>query len=128
VLPPVWNVSPRNPRFVGRDATLVHLRERLQSGRAAVAQALHGMGGVGKTQVAIEYAYRYAGAYDVVWWVSAAKTGLIGEQYTALAVELGLIPPRADTASAIGALRAYLRGHSRWLLLLDSAESPRELR
>ncbi|MGH3812450.1 MAG: FxSxx-COOH system tetratricopeptide repeat protein [Pseudonocardiaceae bacterium] len=61
------------------------------------------------------------------WWVSAEEIGLIGEQYAALAVELDLIPPRADTASAVGALRAYLRGHSRWLLLLDNAESPREL-
>jgi hypothetical protein len=128
VLPPVWNVGPRNPGFVGRDPALMRLRERLRSGGTAVVQALHGMGGVGKTQVAIEYAHRYAGAYDLVWWVSAEEAGLIGEQYTALATELDLIPPRVDTASAVGALRTYLRGHSRWLLLLDNAESPRQLR
>ena len=128
VLPAVWNVGPRNPGFVGRDATLVHLRERLRSGGTAVVQALHGMGGVGKTQVALEYAHRYAGAYDLVWWISAEQTSLLGEQYTALATELGLTPPRADTASAAGALRAYLRCHSRWLLLFDNAESPRHLR
>ncbi len=127
-LPGVWNVGPRNPGFVGRDATLTHLRERLRSGGTAVVQALHGMGGVGKTQVVIEYAHRYAADYDVVWWVSAEETGLIGEQYAALAVELGLVLPRADTASAVRALRGYLRDHSRWLLLLDNAESPGDLR
>lgn len=127
-LPAVWNVGPRNPGFVGRDATLGQLRERLRSGGTAVVQALHGMGGVGKTQLAIEYAHRYAGAYDVVWWVSAEETGLIGEQYATLAAELGLAPPHPDTASAIGALRAYFRSHSRWLLVLDNAESPRDLR
>ncbi len=128
MLPAVWNVSPRNPGFVGRDATLVGVRERLRSGGTAVVQVLHGVGGVGKTQMAIEYAYRYAGAYDVVWWVSAEETGLIGAQYAALAVELELAPPRADTASAVGALRAYLRSHGRWLLVLDNAESSRDLR
>jgi DNA-binding SARP family transcriptional activator len=127
-LPAVWNVGPRNPGFVGRDSTLTHLRERLQSGGTAVVQALHGVGGVGKTQVAIEYAHRHAEDYDVVWWVSAEETGLIGEQYAALAAELDLIPPRADTASAVGALRGYLRGHRRWLLVLDNAESPADLR
>jgi tetratricopeptide repeat protein len=49
-------------------------------------------------------------------------------QYAALAVELDLSPPRADTASAVGALHAYLRSHSRWLLVLDNAESSRDLR
>jgi TIR domain-containing protein/tetratricopeptide repeat protein/NB-ARC domain-containing protein len=128
MLPPVWNVGPRNPGFVGRDATLVRLRERIRSAGMAVVQALHGMGGVGKTQVAIEYAHRYAGSYDVVWWVGAEETNLIGEQYAALAAELGLIPPRADNASAVGALRTYLRGHSRWLMVLDNAESAYDLR
>jgi TIR domain/Tetratricopeptide repeat/NB-ARC domain len=129
IFPPVWNVGPRNPGFTGRDAILAQLREHLrQDGGTAVVQALHGMGGVGKTQVAIEYAHRYAGDYDLVWWISAERTGLIGEQYAALAAELNLIPLRADTVSAVRVLRAYLRGHSRWLLLLDNAESPRDLR
>jgi DNA-binding SARP family transcriptional activator/tetratricopeptide (TPR) repeat protein len=127
-LPGAWNVGPRNPGFVGRDDLLGHVRKRLRSGGTAVVQALHGLGGVGKTQVAIEYAHRYAADYDVVWWVSAEEAGLIGEQYAALAVELGLTPPQADTVSAVGALRSYLREHSRWLLLLDNAKSTADLR
>jgi hypothetical protein len=61
-LPAVWNVGPRNPAFVGRDAALTAVNERLRSGGSAVVQALHGLGGVGKTQLAIEYAHRYADA------------------------------------------------------------------
>ena len=64
---------------------LAAVHERLRSGGAAVVQALHGMGGVGKTQLALEYAYRYAGSYDLVWWVNAEDAGLVGEQYAALA-------------------------------------------
>jgi hypothetical protein len=128
LLPPVWNVGPRNPGFVGRDDVLAGVRERLRAGGTALVQALHGMGGVGKTQLAIEYAYRYAADYDLVWWVTAEDTDLIGERYAALAAELNLTAPYADTAAAVNALRAYLRGHDRWLLVLDNAESPHDVR
>jgi hypothetical protein len=56
-LPAVWNIGPRNLGFVGRDAVLARMRERLCSGGSAVVQALHGMSGIGKTQLAIEYGY-----------------------------------------------------------------------
>lgn len=127
-LPAVWNVGPRNPGFVGRDEALAAVRERLQSAAAAVVQALHGLGGVGKTQLAIEYAYRYADGYDLVWWVNAEQPDLIGDQYATLAGELGLVGPHADTASSVSALGGYLRGQGRWLLVLDNAESPTDIR
>ena len=57
------------------------------------------MGGVGKTQLAAEYAHRFASGYDVVWWISAEQVGLIGNQVTALAAELGCAPPDAATPS-----------------------------
>jgi hypothetical protein len=128
VLPAMWNVGPRNPGFVGRDEILAAIHDRLSAGGAAVVQALHGMGGVGKTQLAIEYAHRFAGSYDLVWWLNAEQAGLIGEQYAALAVALGLTGPHADTVSAVNAVRGYLRGHDRWLVVFDNAESPHATR
>ena len=81
VLPPVWGlVPPRNPGFTGRDQMLADVRDALLSGGRAVVQALAGMGGVGKTQLAAEYAYRFASGYDVVWWVAAEQAGLIGSR------------------------------------------------
>ncbi|MEU7971395.1 FxSxx-COOH system tetratricopeptide repeat protein [Micromonospora sp. NPDC049089] len=127
-LPAVWRMEPRNPDFTGRDAVLVSLRRRLQSGGAAVVQALRGLGGVGKTQIAVEYAHRFATAYDVVWWISAEDSSLIGEQLLALGVELGLVKHGDDVSAAAPVVKAHLRGRERWLLVFDNAEDPSGLR
>ena len=64
-------------------------------GTRAVVQAFQGMGGVGKTQLAAEYAYRFAGAYDLAWWIDAEQPGLIGDQFAALGSALGCAQPDA---------------------------------
>jgi hypothetical protein len=71
-LPAIFNVLPRNPNFTGRGELLQTLRRQLAdtaTGAVVQAEAIHGLGGVGKTQLAIEYAHRYAADYDLVWWI-----------------------------------------------------------
>ena len=128
VLPLVWgNVPARNPGFTGRDQMLADVRQALLGGGRAVVQALQGMGGVGKTQLAMEYAYRFASGYDVVWWIAAEQAGLIGEQVAALATELGCAEPGTDMGGARLAVFGELRRRDRWLLVFDNAESPEGL-
>jgi hypothetical protein len=125
--PRVWNVPARNPGFTGRDQLLAELRERLLAGDRAVVQALRGMGGVGKTQLAVEYAHRFAAQYDLVWWINSDRAELIGDQAAALGLALGCVPPGADTEAVRWAVLAELRERGGWLLVLDNAERPEDV-
>jgi tetratricopeptide (TPR) repeat protein len=126
-LPGVWNVPQRNVNFTDRSAELDCLHTWFAAHPADAVHALHGMGGVGKTQTAIEYAHRYAADYDLVWWVNAEQSTAIGEQFTNLADELGLSSP-ADPAVSLRAVHRALRARGHWLLIFDNAESQQEIR
>ncbi len=120
-----WESVPaRNSGFTGRGELLAAVRSRLLAGDRVVAQALHGMGGVGKTQLAIEYAHRFAGSYDLVWWIAAEQAGLIGNQYAALAAELGWVRGGEDASVLRRVVMAALAERDRWLLIFDNAEHP----
>jgi tetratricopeptide (TPR) repeat protein len=96
-----------------------------QGETVAVTQALQGGGGVGKTALATEYAYRQRTRFDTVWWVRAEEpTTLVGD-YTDLAIALGLVASsEADQQVAALAVRRWLEDHDRWLLIVDNAEAP----
>ncbi|SOE13625.1 Tetratricopeptide repeat-containing protein [Streptomyces sp. 2323.1] len=125
--PDVWNVRRRNPDFSGREAEIAQLRDGLLSGQQAVVRALHGMGGVGKTQIVLEYAHRFAGQYDVVWWVDAEQDDQLPVHYTELADRLGIAKPEAGSEHNARALLQHLRTEQRWLLILDNAENREQI-
>jgi hypothetical protein len=97
-LPAVWgNVPLRNNNFTGREAHLENLHNLLarEEQAALVSGALYGMGGVGKTQLAVEYVYRYSGEYDLVWWVPGSGH----EDADRLAAKLGDLPLAVEQAA-----------------------------
>ncbi|MFE2630520.1 FxSxx-COOH system tetratricopeptide repeat protein, partial [Streptomyces sp. NPDC059374] len=123
-VPGVWNVPRRNPHFTGREATMAQVREGLLGGRQAVVQALHGLGGIGKTQLALEYAHRFASQYDIVWWIDAEQADQVPIHYIELAARLGIATPGATTDHTTRTLREHLHTRERWLIVLDNADDP----
>jgi TIR domain/Tetratricopeptide repeat/NB-ARC domain len=124
--PTVWKIPAQIRGFTGRDGLLAALRDELRSGRAPV-QALHGMGGVGKTQLAKEYVYRFASEYDVAWWIDAEQSELIGEQFAELAARLGCAEASAPGGTNGGAVLTELAGRHRWLVVFDNVANPQDV-
>jgi hypothetical protein len=138
-VPLIWgDVPPRNMNFTGREDILARLRRHTPGGVTAVLpedplpQALQGLGGVGKTSLAIEYAHRYRADYDIVWWIPADQLPWVRSSLAALAGRLGLETALADgiDAAARATLDALRRGdpYDRWLLIFDNADQPEDFR
>ncbi|MFF4270387.1 FxSxx-COOH system tetratricopeptide repeat protein [Streptomyces sp. NPDC001536] len=123
-LPQVWNLPPRRANFVGREDLLMEMRTRLTESRTAPVLALSGRIGVGKTQLAMEYAQRFSGEYELVWWVRADLP--IPDQLAQLALSIDGVRA-GPVEELVRTLRQYLRTHSRWLLVFDNAQDPAEL-
>lgn len=129
-LPQIWNIThQRNPNFVGRDELLDRIRETLTSEKAAALTAIHGLGGVGKTEAAAEYAYRHEADYEAVWWIKSEKPATLASDYAMLATELDLPEKEErDQAVIVDAVRDWLNHNGGWLLVFDNARHADDLR
>jgi tetratricopeptide (TPR) repeat protein len=140
-VPQHWgNIPQRNKNFTGREDILETLRRGTPSDINVTAvipsdplpRALQGFGGVGKTAIAVEYAYRYQSDYDLVWWIPAEQITLVRSSLAALATKLGLEAASATgiEATTTAVLDALRRGvpTRRWLLIFDNADQPEDLK
>ncbi len=126
----IWGGIPmRNPDFTGRETLLSNLRKALETRSAAsvLPQTLHGMGGVGKTQLAVEFVYRYADQYDVVWWISAEQQSLVLQSLFDLSRRLGLPQTEDLRQAATMVIDALASTRLRWLLVYDNALDPDDI-
>ena len=132
-VPTVWGrkVPLQNPNFIGRTKILGELRKGLTSqANPILLYALQGLAGIGKTQIAAEYAHQHKTDYDIVWWIPADQPWLIGSSIAGLAPYLNLGGSLSVDVAAPIVLDSLRRGdpYSRWLLIFDNADQPESLK
>ena len=125
--PRLWNVPlRRNMFFTGREEIIKHIYQSLPKNKmVALAQAITGLGGIGKTQTVVEYAYRYRNNYRAVFWVRADTQEVLNSDFAALADLLNLREKKdQDQSYIILAVKRWLQEQNDWLLIFDNVEHP----
>jgi hypothetical protein len=117
----LWNIPyARNPLFTGRENVLKRLYDALRVSKTA---AINGLGGIGKTQTAVEYAYRNRDDYDTILWVKAESLESINSDFVTIAHLLKL-PEKQEQEQhlIIEAVKRWFKDHAGWLLIFDNAD------
>ena len=131
----IWSteIPPRNLNFTGRAAELEALRRNLivEGRQRPAAQVICGMGGIGKTEIAVEFIHRYRDKYEIIWWIRAEHHDRVREALIKLGQRLELRQATTDSGrdQTIEAVLETLESGARpsWLLVYDNADQPRDL-
>ena len=114
----------QNPAFYGRNLELQRLAQHLHPGnipKKLLIASLHGLGGSGKTQIALEYAYRFVSSYDAILWVTAESSLKLADSFKSIGQQIGIVDDSNQNADQV---RELLKD---WLFKTSKrGPSPRE--
>lgn len=114
----------RNPYFTGRKEKLELIYNNFQSGDVvSLVQSVSGLGVVGKTSIALEYAYAHSHAYETIWWVNTENSTTTLAAYRDLALKKKIISEDAKVDDIIEAMKYWFNDNDKWLFIYDNADA-----
>lgn len=122
----VSNLPARNPFFTGRTEELARIDDLLGQEPPAIV-SVQGLGGVGKTELVLEYAWIHRNRYAIIWWIHASSQVELTADLIRLSLALGL-DSDVDPDRAINSMRDELASRSDWLLIFDDAHDAAAIR
>lgn len=114
----------QNPYFTGRAEKLDLIYQNFQSGDVvSLIQSINGLGGVGKTSIALEYSYRHCHEYETIWWINAESRQTTFSSLRDFARVKGIITDDADEKDTLEAMKYWFANNDRWIFIYDNADS-----
>ena len=124
-------------RFIGRDEELDRIYNELQHDGSRKTVVVHGLGGMGKTQLVLAYAQQHRQEYSAIFWVNSKSADTLKQGYAAAAkrifrehpslVHLKTVAEGGDLEEAVEAVKRWLSsaGNDRWLVIYDNYDTPK---
>ena len=141
-----WNVPPELVHFVGRDALLQELHQQLtlqrqkqgkedretkstiEQERVLVVSACKGLGGIGKTQLALHYLYNTQHPYTLKAWFLAESKSALEHGYASFAKFQGLTQEKVSHEEIILSVKRWFENHPGWLIVYDNVNSLEDIK
>ncbi|MBS0358217.1 MAG: HEAT repeat domain-containing protein [Proteobacteria bacterium] len=119
-----FNIPSYNANFVGRTEKLIEIEKALSDNQPVLLVSLHGLGGIGKSQLAVKYAYDYQHSYPSgVFWFNAENEAQLSLEYQKLAIKLGIDIANLKALEITEKVRDTLEQKDNWLIIFDNAEN-----
>ena len=122
---PINNIPSRFQYFTGREKTLTDIHEKFNAtllGSQIHVLVITGMGGIGKSEIAKEYAFRFRKEYDCIWWIDAETEERIRSAYLSFAEKFNLDQDK-EANKIRDRVIGWMKNHDRWFFVFDNAEN-----